>query len=178
MRSSSVLRTDSACAQAKHPLSALQGLHANNCDAQMSLLFLTADTGGGVVPALKGACNMPNSMCICLKPTTSDLFHQMTGVCGSLPRRITQTLKRHETRIRVVCTHGRRLVPAAPDIQSRQSVQALYGRGAKEAEGDLLLGSLSLKGFHLALPLDLQHLGFAVCALQLFLNSPQKSVSA
>jgi len=28
------------------------------------------------------------------------------------------------------------------------------------------------------LPLDLQHLGLAVCALQLFLNNPQKSVSA
>ena len=56
-------------------------------------------------------------------------------------------------------------------MQSRQSTQALYG---KEAEADLLLGPLSLKGFHLALPLYLQHLGLTVSALQLFLNNPQK----
>lgn len=56
--------------------------------------------------------------------------------------------------------------------------QQMCGLAGKEAEADLLLGSLSLKGFHLALPLDLQHLGLTVCALQLFLNNAQSSVSA
>ena len=116
---------------------------------------------------------MPNSRCMC-PIITLDLFHQMTGPCQSPPSRITYTLKRHETRIRVAEVHGHS-GPAAAAMQSRQSTQALYG---KEAEADLLLGPLSLKGFHLALPLDLQHLGLTLCTLQLFLNSPQKSVSA
>ena len=112
---------------------------------------------------------MPNSMCVC-PIITLDLFHQMTGPCESPVSRITYTLNRYETRIRVAQVHGRS-GPAAAAIQSRQSVQAVYG---KKAEADLLLGPLSLKGFHLALPLYLQHLGLTVCALQLFLNSPQK----
>jgi hypothetical protein len=73
---------------------------------------------------------MRNSMCMYPKPIMLDLFHQMTDACESLPRTLFETLETHDRMTRVVWVHGHS-GPAAAAIQSRQSMQAMYGKKAR-----------------------------------------------